>query len=114
AKQAALRRFQTRTGPEDPAFAERQAARNAVRLAREARAIEREKVTKAREIEIAERAAREAEAIAQAEREALERAREEASAVATRALGWETAIWYWFACSSAAQKVFASSSGPQA
>jgi hypothetical protein len=84
AKKAALRRFQTASGPDDPAFAEREAARKAVQLAREARAIERETVKKAREIEVAERAAREAEAAAQAEREALERAREEVSAEAKR------------------------------
>ncbi len=61
AKKADLERFRAKLGPNDPAFAEREAARQAVTTAREARAAERKAVrlaNQAREAE--EKAAREA------------------------------------------------------
>jgi hypothetical protein len=68
AKQALLEKFRSQPGPEDPAVAERLAARAAVVAARNARIAEREAARLAREAELAEQARREAEIMAQLER----------------------------------------------
>jgi hypothetical protein len=70
ARKAMLERF--RAAAEDPAVAEREAARIAVNHARLARMAEREAAKKAREAELAAQAARAAELALQAEREAEE------------------------------------------
>src|SRR5215212_2526074 len=54
ARKAALEKFRARPGPDDPAVLERQAARKAVAVAREARIAERKA---AREVEAARQAA---------------------------------------------------------
>ena len=48
ARRAMLERFRARPGPDDPAVAERRAARQAVSVAREARVAEREAARDAR------------------------------------------------------------------
>jgi hypothetical protein len=58
AKRTALERFRAKPGPDDPAVAERRAARQAIAIAREARAAERREALAA---EAAAKAAREAE-----------------------------------------------------
>ena len=63
ARKATLERFRAKPGPDDPAVAERRAARQALVVAREARVAEREAARKA---EAAREAAREAEAARQA------------------------------------------------
>src|SRR6266581_338908 len=68
AKKQMLERF--RTASQDPARAEKEAARAAVHEARQARMAEREAAKKAREAERAAQAAREAELALQAQREA--------------------------------------------
>ena len=86
AKQAVLEKFKARTDPNDPAVAERRAARLAVAVAREerkaARAAEKalqqaEEARKAAE-EAAQKAAAEAAAAAERERLAAEKAAQEA------------------------------------
>lgn len=85
AKQAAQTRIQKLAGPGDPAFEERQAARRAAAVEREARQAERRA---AREAEIArqaaERAAKEAEAVLRAAQEAERKVAEEAERKAAR------------------------------
>ena len=74
AKKAMLERVRAKPGPDDPAIAERRAAREAIIVAREARMAERKA---AREAEMAEEAAREAERARQAAEQAeLEATRE--------------------------------------
>ena len=68
ARKAMLERF--RAASEDPAVAERRAARAAVEEARRIRMAEREVAERARQAELAEQAARAAELAAQAKREA--------------------------------------------
>src|SRR4051794_10077469 len=63
ARKATLERFRAKPGPDDPAVAERRAARQALVVAREARLAEREA---ARKVEKAREAAREEEAARQA------------------------------------------------
>jgi Family of unknown function (DUF6481) len=71
AKKAALERFHTRPGPDDPAVREQQAARKAISDAREVRVAERQA---AREAEAAHQAVEQAaKAAEQAAREAEER-----------------------------------------
>ncbi len=71
AKQAMLERFRKRPAPDDPAVLARKAEREAVALAREARAAERER------LRIEEEARKEAERIAQQRAEHERREREE-------------------------------------
>ena len=68
AKKALLEKFKAASN--DPAIAEREAARVAINEARLARAAEREAAKKTREAELAAQAARDAELAAQAKREA--------------------------------------------
>ncbi len=68
AKKAMLEKF--RAAAEDPAIAERRAARTVIHQARLVRIAEREAAKRAREAELAAEAARAAELLAQAEREA--------------------------------------------
>ncbi len=71
AKKAELEKFRAKSGANDPAFAERQAERQAISRAREARAAEREAARRARLArEAADKAAR--EAALQAERAAID------------------------------------------
>ena len=87
ARKAALEKFRANSAPNDPAAAERQASRQAVSLAREARAAERKAAKAAREIELAQEAVRAREqaeqakidAAAQAKREAAEKVEREAA-----------------------------------
>lgn len=85
AKQAAQARIQKLSGPGDPAFEERQVARRAQAVEREARQVERRA---AREADIArqaaERAAKEVETRAAAAREAERKVAEEAERKAAR------------------------------
>jgi hypothetical protein len=90
ARKAHLENFKAKWGPNDPGFAEREAARQAISQAREARAAERKAARLAAEArEAEEKAAREAvlaaeqaarEAALEAERIALEAAKIEAAA----------------------------------
>jgi membrane protein involved in colicin uptake len=83
-RKAALEKFRAAPGPDDPEFAKRQAAREAVHAARDARAAEREAAKKARDTALAEQAARDAELAAQASREAAEQAARDAAEQAER------------------------------
>jgi hypothetical protein len=85
ARQAALEKFRAAPGPGHPAFAEREAARQAVQAARDVRAAQREIAKKQREVEIAEGVARDA----QADRQAAERASRDAAEQAQRAIASE-------------------------
>lgn len=81
AKKALLEKFREQPGADDPAVAERQAARQAAAIAREARAAERKAAREAQKAaEIAEQAAREANEA----REAAERAEREVALEAER------------------------------
>jgi hypothetical protein len=80
AKKEMLEKFRAAAG--DPAVAERQAARVALKEARQVRAAEREAAKQARQIEQAEQAARAAELKLESEREA---ARLEAAMAADKA-----------------------------
>ncbi len=75
AKRAVLERFQARPGPDDPAVVEREAARQAVIAAREARMAERRAVRDAEAARIAE-----AQAALLAEQKAREAALAQAAA----------------------------------
>jgi hypothetical protein len=72
AKKAMLEKFRAAPGPDDPAVAERRAAREAMVVERTARAAQREVAQRAHEAELAQQTARAAELAAQAEREAAE------------------------------------------
>jgi Family of unknown function (DUF6481) len=72
AKKAMLEKFRAAPGPDDPAVAERQAAREKVVSERLTRAAKREAEKIAHEAELAARAARDAQLAAQAEREAAD------------------------------------------
>lgn len=72
AKQRALARFKAAPGPDDPVVAEHKAAREAIHASRLRRATEREAVRRAREAEMAEQAAREAERAAKVQQEEAE------------------------------------------
>jgi hypothetical protein len=72
AKKAMLEKFRAAPGPDDPAVAERRAAREALLVERTARAAQREAAKRAHEAELAQQTARAAELAAQAEREAAE------------------------------------------
>lgn len=90
AKKAQLERCRAKPGIDDPAFVERQAARQAVIAAREIREAERKAERQARaEQEAAEKAAKAEsqarEAAEQAEREANEAAQAEADSIALAA-----------------------------
>lgn len=72
AKKAALEKFRGKPGPDDPAVIERQAARQALSAAREARAAERQVAREAEALrEAAEHSARQAEAARQASEQAV-------------------------------------------
>lgn len=80
AKKAALDRFRTRPPADDPAVLERQASRQAVALAREARAAERTAARLEKEARDAEeKRAREAAEAEQRDREITERIEREAA-----------------------------------
>ena len=83
AKKAMLEKFRAKPGADDPAFLEKQAARQAIREAREARAAERKAAKLAAEAEA--KAAREAAAKAEEERLAAEQAEREAEAARLKA-----------------------------
>ena len=85
AKKAALEKFRAAPGPGHPAFAEREASRQAVQAARHIRAAERETAKKEQEVEIAERAARDA----QADRQAAEQASRDAADRVQRGIALE-------------------------
>jgi hypothetical protein len=72
AKKAMLEKFRAAPGPDDPAVAQRQAAREKVVSERLTRAAKREAEKIAHEAELAARAARDAQLAAQAEREAAD------------------------------------------
>ena len=90
AKKALLEKFRAQAGPDDPAVIERQAAREAVSVARDVRVVERKA---AREADAAQRDAdavrRQADAVReaaeQASRDAAEKAARDASAAALKA-----------------------------
>lgn len=83
ARKAMLERFRARPGLDDPAVAERRAAREAIHAAREVRLAERKA---AREAEAARRATEKAASDAVAAREAAEQAAREAEAKAEQAV----------------------------
>src|SRR5438876_8980524 len=80
AKKAELEKFRARSGANDPAFAERQAARQAVSLARDARTAATRRAGVARKAD--EKAARDAAAAAEEGARAAEVARQTADDVA--------------------------------
>src|SRR5215208_7177157 len=82
ARKAALERFRARPGPDDPVAVERQAARKAVAVAREARAADRKA---AREAEAAVQAAKQAARAAEQEAWVVEQAAREAEDAAREA-----------------------------
>src|ERR671912_2659987 len=85
AKKAMLERFRARSGTDDPAVLERQAARQAISVAREARITERKDAREAKVArEAAEQAEREAEAARQAAAMQAEQAAREAVLEAER------------------------------
>ena len=81
ARKAMLERVRAQPGPDDPAMVERRAAREAIIVAREARAAERKA---AREVELAQEAAREAEKVRLAAEQAAKDAALEAERKAAR------------------------------
>jgi hypothetical protein len=83
AKKALLEKFRAQAGPDDPAVVERQAAREAVSVAREVRVVER---TAARAADAAQRDADAVrEAAEQASRDAEHKAARDATAAALKA-----------------------------
>src|SRR5258705_12189831 len=84
AKKAELEKFRARSGVNDPAFAERQAARHAIDVARDARTAER-KASRLASVahEAAEKAARDAAAEAAGKSRTIRRRDRPASPVAT-------------------------------
>jgi hypothetical protein len=84
ARKAALEKFRANSAANDPAAAERQASRQAVSIARDARAVARKAAKAAREIEVAEEAVRARELAEQADRDAAAQAKRESAEKATR------------------------------
>jgi Family of unknown function (DUF6481) len=84
ARKAALEKFRANSAVNDPAAAERQASRQAVSIARDARAVARKAAKAAREIEVAEEAVRARELAEQADRDAAAQAKRESAEKATR------------------------------
>jgi hypothetical protein len=72
AKKAMPEKFRVAPGPDDPAVADRRAAREAILAERTARAVKREAAKRAHQAELAEQTIRAAELAAQTEREAAE------------------------------------------
>jgi hypothetical protein len=86
AKKAELEKFRAKSGPNDPAFAERQAARHAISVARDARVAERKAAQLASDArEAAAKATREAAAEAEQTDRDAEVARQAAHNIARQA-----------------------------
>src|SRR5436190_23728766 len=90
ARKQALKKFRAAPGPDDPAFAQRQSARQEIHASRKLRRAQQAADKEARATERAEQAGREAERAAQADRDAAENATRNAAEDAQRKLALET------------------------